>query len=101
MERESVDKDTALWLIEKTDRERSCLIHLLYGKHWDDHAEYDMVFDTGVKTLDEIVNIVKDTLLGERKVQYRSGKKTSSDKGNSSKNKGGDSYRPRFIYPDS
>jgi len=36
---------------------------LLYGRHWDDHAEYDMVFDTSTKTLDEIVNIVKGRLL--------------------------------------
>lgn len=67
MERESVDKDTAQWLIEKTDKERSCLTYLLYGKHWDDHAQYDIVYDTGVKTLDEIVNIVKDMLLGKEK----------------------------------
>ena len=75
MERESVDRDTAHWLAEKTDRERSCLIHLLYGKHWDDHAEYDMVFDTGVKTLDEIVNIVKDTLLEKEKFNTEAARK--------------------------
>ena len=75
MERESVDKDTAHWLAEKTDRERSCLIHLLYDKHWDDHAEYDMVFDTGVKTLDEIVNIVKDTLLEKEKFNTEAARK--------------------------
>ena len=75
MKRESMDKDTAHWLAEKTDRERSCLIHLLYGKHWDDHAEYDMVFDTSVKTLDEIVNIVKDTLLEKEKFNTEAARK--------------------------
>ena len=67
IKRESVDRDTAQWLIEKTDSERSCLIHLLYGKHWDAHTEYDMVYDTGDQTLDEIVNIVKDMLLEKEK----------------------------------
>ncbi|MFZ2196494.1 MAG: cytidylate kinase-like family protein [Thermodesulfovibrionales bacterium] len=67
IKRESMDRDTAHWLIEKTDRDRSCLIHLLYGKHWDDQADYDMVFDAGEKTLDEIVNIVKDALLEKEK----------------------------------
>ncbi|RJQ46608.1 MAG: hypothetical protein C4538_06450 [Nitrospiraceae bacterium] len=62
MARESVDKDTAHWLSEKTDRERSCLIHLLYGKHWDEPAEYDMVFDTGIETPDEIATLVAETL---------------------------------------
>jgi hypothetical protein len=62
MARESVDKDTARWLSERTDRERSGLIHVLFGKHWDDPAEYDRVFDTGVKTLDEIAALVIDAL---------------------------------------
>ena len=75
VERESVDKDTAHWLIEKTDKERSCLIHLLYGKHWDDHAEYDMAFNTKTKTLDEIVNIVKDTLLEKEKLNTEAARK--------------------------
>ena len=75
IKRESVDRDTAQWLIEKTDRERSCMIHLLYGKHWDDHAEYDMVYDTGDQTLDEIVNIVKDALLEREKFTTEAARK--------------------------
>ncbi|MFZ3121878.1 MAG: cytidylate kinase family protein [Thermodesulfovibrionales bacterium] len=75
MKRESMDKDTAHWLIEKTDNERSCFIHLIYGKHWDDHVEYDMVFDTSVKTLNEIVNIVKDTLLEKEKFNTEAARK--------------------------
>ena len=75
MERESVDKDTAHWLIEKTDKERSCLIHLLYDRHWDDHAEYDRVFDTKAKTPDEIVKIVKDTLLEKEKLHTEAARK--------------------------
>jgi cytidylate kinase len=63
MKRESMDKDTAHWLIEKTDKERACFIHLIYGKHWDSPEEYDMVLDTGSKTLDELTAIVKDALL--------------------------------------
>jgi len=75
IKRESVDKDTAQWLIEKTDRERSCLIHLLYGKHWDDGAEYDALFNTGVKTLDEIVNIIKDMLLEKENINTDAARK--------------------------
>lgn len=62
MARESVDHDTARWLIEKSDSERSCFIHLIYGRPWNEIAEYDMVFDTGVKTLDELTAIVHDAL---------------------------------------
>lgn len=64
MKRESMDKDTAHWLIEKTDKERSCFIHLIYGKHWDSPKEYDMVLDGGSKSIDELTGIVKEALLG-------------------------------------
>jgi len=67
MKRESVDRETALWLAEKTDNERSCLIHTLYGKKWDDPAEYDMVFDSGDKKFEEIITILKDALLDKEK----------------------------------
>ena len=67
MARESVDKDTAHWLSERTDRERAGLIHVLFGKHWDDPAEYDMVCDTGIKKLDEIVTLVTDALSEKEK----------------------------------
>lgn len=63
MKRESMDKDTAHWLIEKTDKERACFIHLIYGKHWDSPEEYDMVLDGGSKSLDELAAIIKEALL--------------------------------------
>lgn len=63
MEREQVDIDTARWLIDKTDRERSSFLQLLYGRPWDDAAGYDRVFDTGTKTLDELTTIIHDALL--------------------------------------
>jgi cytidylate kinase len=63
--RESIDPESARWLIEKTDRSRSCFLYSLYGKHWDDPAEYDFVLMTGYKPLDHTVsNIVE--LLKER-----------------------------------
>jgi len=63
MEREQVDNDTARWLIEKTDKERSSFLQSLYGKPWDAAAEYDRVFDTGIKTLDELTAILHAALL--------------------------------------
>jgi cytidylate kinase len=75
MERESVDKDTARWLIEKTDKERSGFIHLLYDRLWDDTAEYDRVFDTGIKTLDEIAAMVQHTLSDKDKLHTEAAEK--------------------------
>src|SRR5450759_4919390 len=53
MKREGVDRDTARWLCEKTDNERSCFLHTIYGKRWDDAAEYDRVFQITYPSVDD------------------------------------------------
>lgn len=65
MKRESVDLDTAKWLAEKVDHDRSCFIHALYGRRWDEDDEFDQLFDTSQESLDDVVAIIKD-LLTER-----------------------------------
>jgi cytidylate kinase len=60
--RESVDYDTALWLIERTDYERSHFILALTGKDWSDPEEFDAVFNTGLQPIEEVVYTVCDTL---------------------------------------
>lgn len=64
MVRDSVDRETARWLAAKVDHDRICFLHALYGKQWSDPEDYDMLFDTGVRTVEEVTNIVK-TALGE------------------------------------
>ena len=62
MERESVGRETAKWLIEKTDRDRECFIRTIYGKEWDDAGWYDMAFDTGNRPLEEVSAVLKHEL---------------------------------------
>ncbi len=62
MIRESVDYDTARWLIERTDHERSQFIWALYGKDWSDPASYDAVFNTGDQSIEEVVHTVCEAL---------------------------------------
>ncbi len=62
MQRESVDMDTAKWLIEKTDRERAGYDHALYGRDWSDPAEYDFVFDSNLVAIDRIKDFILDLL---------------------------------------
>ena len=60
MKRESVDRDTARWLCEKTDSERACSLHAIYGGQWDNPAEYDQVFSVKGQSVDnEVKTIVK------------------------------------------
>jgi YjbE family integral membrane protein len=58
--RDSVDRDTARWLCEKTDSERACFLHSIYGGKWDDPAEYDKVFTVKGQSVDqEVREIIK------------------------------------------
>ena len=47
MEKEGVNSENAKWLIEKADHEIARAIYLIYGRDWDNPAEYEMVFNTG------------------------------------------------------
>ncbi len=63
--RESVDRETAIWLGEKTDRERECFVFSMYGTKLDAPEDYDAVIDTSGRSLDEIVSKLCG-MLGER-----------------------------------
>src|SRR4030042_3919337 len=67
MEREGVNRETARLLIKETDSEMAGLIYLIYGKDWDNPAEYEMVFNTGIQTHDEIITAIKNALLEKEK----------------------------------
>ena len=67
MEREGVNSENARLLIEKADREMAGAIYLIYGKDWDNPGEYEMVFNTGVQTADEIITSIKDALFKKEK----------------------------------
>ncbi len=62
MVRESMNREAALWLIEKTDRDRSCFIFSLYGKRWGDPEEYDDVVNTAEQSVDNITATIKEIL---------------------------------------
>jgi cytidylate kinase len=51
--------ENARLLIEKVDREMAGAVYSIYGSTWDDPENYDLVFDAGLQTQDEIVNIIK------------------------------------------
>jgi len=60
--REGVDRETARWLCEKTDGERACFLHAIYGGRWDDPAEYDRVLSVTGQSVDAEVKTVIDAL---------------------------------------
>ena len=64
---EGMNSENARWLIEKADREMAQSVYLIHGRKWKDPGEYDMVFDTSVTTIDQIVPLVREALLEKNK----------------------------------
>jgi YjbE family integral membrane protein len=62
MRRESVSRDTAQWMCEKTDRERAGFLQTLYGRRVDDPAEYDRVITVNSLSVDAEVKEIIATL---------------------------------------
>lgn len=62
IQREPIDRATARWLIEKTDRERDCFVFSMYERHWDSLNEYDAVYDTGRQSLEEVAQRIEHAL---------------------------------------
>lgn len=97
MLRESVDRETAKWLIERTDSERECFIRSVYSKKWDDPTEYDMVADTGVNSEDEIVKTLHAILL--EKQRFDSEIETLRIRADAARVKAGLLTNPRIFVP--
>lgn len=62
LDREGVSRETARWLFEKVDEEMARSIYLVYGKDWDDPAEYDKVFDRSPQDFDEVISFIQKAL---------------------------------------
>lgn len=60
--RESIDFKSARRLTKTTDRARAGFIHSLFGKPWDDPAEFDEVFDISERPIEQIITHVTQTL---------------------------------------
>jgi hypothetical protein len=59
---ELISAETAQWLAEKSDEETSRAEYTIYGRHWGDAKEYDMVIDTSAGPKEQIVGQLKAAL---------------------------------------
>jgi cytidylate kinase len=74
MQKEGVNSENAKWLIEKADSEMANAIYLIYGRDWDNPAEYEMVFNTGIQSRDEIIATTKNALFEKEKLSTEKAK---------------------------
>lgn len=99
VKREGVDRDTAKWLCEKTDNERSCFLQSIYGKPWDDPAEYDRVLKATSRTIDDLVVQVKNELAVREQRATDAERSRLSMRATAAKIKAGIAVNPRFFIP--
>ena len=97
--RESIDQETARWIIEKSDRERAGFVHALYGKDVSDPRLADAVFDKGRQSLDEIIETVKQTLLARDKLKSDAAQRLLSMRAVSAKIKARLTMDPLLYVP--
>jgi hypothetical protein len=97
VQREGVDRDTARWLCEKTDSERSRFLHAIYGGRWDDPAEYDQVFSVAGQSVDLEVKAVIDAL--SRRTVMAEAQKTLLLRVAAARVKAGIATDPSFFIP--
>jgi cytidylate kinase len=99
MVRDAVDRETARWLVEKTDRGRSRFLYSLYGKHWDDPAEFDFVFTPEVKSIEEISSLVKKLLRERDRLNTPESRKILQLRADAAKVKAGLLTNPALFVP--
>ncbi len=58
-----VSRETAHWLLEKSDQETARAEYAIYGRHWNDPDEYDMVVDTSARPKEQIIDEIKEALV--------------------------------------
>jgi cytidylate kinase len=99
MKREGVDRATARWLCEKTDRERAGFLQAIYGKAWDDPAEYDQVFQVADQSVGSVVTAVKNALRERERLATADARKRLELLSAAAKVKAGIATNPRFFIP--
>ncbi|MGD8352703.1 MAG: cytidylate kinase family protein [Pseudomonadota bacterium] len=68
VKKEAVDRETAREMLEDGDRERSAYLKAIYHKDWTKAKYYDIVFDTGNLSEDEVVKMIIDELQARDKM---------------------------------
>ena len=62
VKKEAIDTESAREMLEDGDRERAAYLKAIYHKDWDKDKYYDVVFDTGKLSDDEVVTMIVDEL---------------------------------------
>lgn len=96
---DGMSQETARWLVEKTDSERACFIHSIYGKRWDEPAGYDAVFEVRTDEAEDVVQAVVGALTEREKRNTDDVRKALGLRAAAARVKAGIATNPRFFFP--
>jgi len=99
MKEEDLGRDTACWLIKKVDKEMAKAVYLIYGKDREDPAEYDMRFDLGVKTKEEVIEMIIKASVEKDTLNTEQARKALRMRAIAAKVKAGIATNPSFLIP--
>jgi cytidylate kinase len=99
MKKEEISSDAAEWLVRKTDSDSACYINSLYGKRWDDPAEYDLLLDTSIEPIEAIAVRLKDSLLEKEKFNTEDAREILRIKSEAARVKAGLLRNPGIYIP--
>lgn len=99
MKEENMSQETARWFIEKVDKEMARTVQLIYGKSWNDPAEYDLHFDLGAIAEEEVIRQIKEALKEKVKLRTESAHKTLRLRAMAAKVKSAIATNPNLLVP--
>ncbi|RPI76993.1 MAG: BON domain-containing protein, partial [Desulfobacteraceae bacterium] len=94
-----ISQDTAQWLVNKADSEMARAVYLIYGKKWDDPAEYDLVLDLQSGTEETLTRTVSDLLEQKEKAATAEARQVLHLRALAAKVKAGIVADPQFLVP--
>ncbi len=99
MKKDEISREAAELLVEKTDSDSACYINSLYGKKWDETAEYDMVLDSASLPLETIVTKLCDALAQKEQFKSKEAREILASKAQAAKVKAGLLTNPQTFLP--
>ena len=96
---QDIPRDTARWLVEKADHEMARSVQFIYGKKWDDSAEYDLILDLDSQKPEEVIKIIITALTEKQNKYSEEAKKSLRLRATAAKVKAGIVTNSSFLIP--
>lgn len=97
--RERVDRETAAWLVENTDRDRERFVFYVYGTHQGVPEDYDVIINASEGSMDNIISRLRDALVGRDRLFSDNARRIIELRAAAARLKAGLYRNPSFLLP--